>query len=171
MKLDNYIAQSIRAYPDLYRDITYEKSRVKVLDHLFLVIGNGLVWRQGQLIEENNPEKASYSSELSFEPNYFTKEIIIGTYNYSNIGEWEPYPIYKYSKIVNIPDNICSDWLTGAKEVHKHTVNFYLCQPEELIKKCSYMHKQPWNIIQKHLNEQCSWLTKIKDRFIELEQR
>lgn len=181
MRLDNYIAQSIRAYPDLYRDITYEKSRIKVLDHLFLVNGNGLVWQQGQLIDKNNPIKASYSSELTFESDYFTKEIIETItyphierevqYNLESKHKWNPYPICQYAKIVNIPDNICSDWLAGAKEIHKYTVAFYLCQPEELIKKWNYMHKQPWSVIQEHLNEQCSWLTKIKDRLIELERR
>lgn len=42
MKLDDYIASSIMAYPTLYCKNTYRKSRRAVLNQLFLVIGNGV---------------------------------------------------------------------------------------------------------------------------------
>lgn len=44
MKLEDYVKQSIVAYPILYLDKTYELSRLKVLNQIFLVLGNGMEW-------------------------------------------------------------------------------------------------------------------------------
>jgi hypothetical protein len=44
MKLEDNIAKSIKDYPSLFKDSNWEKSRIKVLDHLFLTIGNGFEW-------------------------------------------------------------------------------------------------------------------------------
>lgn len=52
MLLEDYIRQSIYTYPSLYKDKTYELSRLKVLDHIFLCIGTGLEWsKNGELCE------------------------------------------------------------------------------------------------------------------------
>lgn len=42
MKLKDYVFKSIREYPSLYKDVDYEKSKLKVLNHTFFVTGNGL---------------------------------------------------------------------------------------------------------------------------------
>jgi hypothetical protein len=51
MKLEDAIAKSIYNYPSLFKDSNWEKSRIKVLDHLFLTIGNGYEWYDGYLTE------------------------------------------------------------------------------------------------------------------------
>lgn len=52
MKLEDSIAKSIFKYPGLYKDANWEKSRRKVLSHLFLTAGNGLDWHDGFLTSE-----------------------------------------------------------------------------------------------------------------------
>jgi len=52
MLLEDYIRRVIYTYPSLYKDKTYELSRLKVLDHIFLCIGTGLEWnKNGELCE------------------------------------------------------------------------------------------------------------------------
>jgi hypothetical protein len=46
IKLDDHVRDAIYNYPTLYRGKDYETSRLKVLDHLFLVIGNGYEWEK-----------------------------------------------------------------------------------------------------------------------------
>ena len=42
MKVSDYISKSIQEYPSLYKDVDYEKSKLKVLCQAFFTIGNGL---------------------------------------------------------------------------------------------------------------------------------
>ncbi len=42
MRLEAYIRKIIFTYPSLFKDVNYEKSRIKVLGHIFWTIGNGL---------------------------------------------------------------------------------------------------------------------------------
>lgn len=42
MKIKDFISKSIQEYPLLYKDVDYEKSKLKVLDHVFFSYGNGL---------------------------------------------------------------------------------------------------------------------------------
>ena len=51
MKLSDQISKSIYEYPSLFKDVDMQKSRIKVLDQLFLVIGNGYEWTDGYLAE------------------------------------------------------------------------------------------------------------------------
>jgi len=52
MKLKDYVDNSILYYPSLYRAHNYEDSRLLVLDHIFLTIGNGLEWHKDGFITE-----------------------------------------------------------------------------------------------------------------------
>ena len=51
--LEGHIRWAVWNYPALYRRESYEASRMGVLDHLFLVIGNGYEWdvRRGILVD------------------------------------------------------------------------------------------------------------------------
>ena len=49
MTLDDTVAKSIHDYPTLFKDTNWEKSRIKVLDHLFFTAGNGYHWFDGYL--------------------------------------------------------------------------------------------------------------------------
>jgi hypothetical protein len=42
MKIEHFIAKTIMEYPTLYKSEDYEQSKLKVLDDIFFVIGNGL---------------------------------------------------------------------------------------------------------------------------------
>lgn len=44
MKLKDYVLQSVYNYPSLYLCENYEESRLLVLHHIFLVLGNGMEW-------------------------------------------------------------------------------------------------------------------------------
>lgn len=77
MKVCDYISKSIQEYPSLYKDIDYEKSKTKVMDHVFFTIGNGLELGNGYV----------------FDPKYKRSK-----------GEWEvvdpkPYGIEKYPRL------------------------------------------------------------------------
>ncbi len=155
MKLDLYVAKSIRDFPTLFRDVIYEKSRIKVLDQLFLVNGNGLEWKNGTLEDryKMTPKMAKRHAEelgeeyipksrvrsTKFEPDYFTKPILVTrklytdengvvktyTRNQESTYAWIPYSICQYAKIVNIPKNVQKDWLEGAIEIYQRTVEFW----------------------------------------------
>lgn len=56
MTLDDTIRKCIFEYPSLYKDVSMQKSRIKVLDHLFLVIGNGFEWHDGYLYATSNED-------------------------------------------------------------------------------------------------------------------
>lgn len=55
MKLEDYVRKSIWEYPSLYKDVDYEKSRLKVLNQVFFVLGNAL-----ELAEPKDPKKGGY---------------------------------------------------------------------------------------------------------------
>lgn len=87
MKIKDYIAQSIRQYPSLYKDVDYEKSKLKVLDHIFFTNGNGL-----EMAHTFDPKRGGYIVD----PTYIEKK-----------GEWiraydEPYGM---EKCKDLPDN------------------------------------------------------------------
>lgn len=78
MKLDHAIAKNIKLYPSLFRCYTYELSRQLVLEHFFIVNGNGYEWHDGYLTDNyENPKP--YGEEFFgplFESDYWTKPII-----------------------------------------------------------------------------------------------
>ena len=55
MKIADYISKSIQEYPLMYKDVDYEKSKLKVLNHIFFTNGNGL-----EMAETENPEDGGY---------------------------------------------------------------------------------------------------------------
>lgn len=58
MKIKDFISKSIQEYPSLYKDVDYEKSKLKVLNHVFFVYGNGL-----ELADTGNPDNCGYVVE------------------------------------------------------------------------------------------------------------
>lgn len=137
MRLNDVIVESILQYPLLYRDVSYEKSKIKVLDHLFLTVGNGYSWSHGVLAGHSEPSSGELYPEgaAAFEEGYFTKPLLITeeivpglsvTYDQCNTYPWVPYPISaKYSRIMQIPDDVQEDWLAGAVEILRQLEEFY----------------------------------------------
>lgn len=175
MKLSNQVAQSIRAYPILYRDVTYEKSRLKVLNHLFLAVGNGFGWVKGELVEfRPEPKTKKVSVRRTFPPTYFTDSLMV---DFRDLGErdtfsreaWHPYDLCEYSRLFTIPDDVQDDWLSGALEAHGATEEFYSRPFEDLV-GVFYERRRPTTSdqIQEHLQryipEQKRWLKVMGER-------
>jgi len=81
MKLENSIKWSIYNYPTLYRDNTYEKSRIPVLCQYFLTIGNGLEWHPDGFLSNcsysENGVKYVYEELEELPQGFFEKELFI----------------------------------------------------------------------------------------------
>jgi hypothetical protein len=58
MKIADYISKQIQEHPSLYKDVDYEKSKLKVLNHTFFTIGNGL-----HTAYTEKPEEGGYITE------------------------------------------------------------------------------------------------------------
>lgn len=165
MNLKDSVINSMREYPSI------SGNKLDVYDHLFLTIGNGYDWVNGELIEPSNEKPNVISIEDAID-NLFNDEyridlttdrmfFYIGELNKDekvvkeslqydlkryaqnvktiinaeklvnqSLFEIEPiisleglepecilYPLSKYSKIMNIPDDIKPDWLDGIKEL------------------------------------------------------
>jgi hypothetical protein len=171
MNLKNSVINSMREYPSISGNKLY------VYDHLFLTIGNGYDWVNGELIEPSNekPNVISieeaidklfnnesridlttdrmffYIGELNEGEKVVKKSLQYDLVRYAqdvktivnaekavnqSLFEIEPiisldglepecflYPLSKYSKIMNIPDDIKPDWLDGIKELMDYLLN------------------------------------------------
>ena len=85
MRIADYISKSIQEYPLMYKDVDYEKSKLKVLNHIFFTIGNGL-----EMAETDNPEDGGY--------------VVHPKHKKDKFGDWKrindkPYASVKYKKI------------------------------------------------------------------------
>ena len=69
MKIKDFISKSIQTYPSLYKSENYEKSKLKVLDHIFFTIGNGL-----ELAWTENPIDGGFVVEPKSKKNKKTDE-------------------------------------------------------------------------------------------------
>jgi hypothetical protein len=85
MKLADHVRKSILEYPTLYKSDTYERSRLSVLNHLFLVIGNGYEWAYTM-----DPARGGY---LTDHPNYYKRGDKEGDRKYD-----KPYGVEKYDR-------------------------------------------------------------------------
>lgn len=77
--LQKLIDQSIMEYPSLYKTPTYAASRMNVLLHLFLTIGNGFEWVNSRLVEKSSkrrrPNQHPYKTFKTIPPNYFEMDL------------------------------------------------------------------------------------------------
>ncbi len=75
MKLKDHINQAIKRYPMLFKAENYKISEMLVLDHLFLVIGNGYEWHDGYLCEDDKPKPYGEKKFKSLPKGFFKKRI------------------------------------------------------------------------------------------------
>ena len=77
MLLEHFVNYSIYNYPTLYRSKNYSASRLKVLDHLFFVIGNGYEWKpEGYLCDHAKKDQTLESlPEGFFEKNLYDIDV------------------------------------------------------------------------------------------------
>lgn len=86
MKIKDYISKTIQKYPLLYKDVDYEKSKLKVLCNIFFTNGNGL-----EIADTENTKEGGYIVEPKYKRDKET-------------GDWirkkdKPYGKEKYRSI------------------------------------------------------------------------
>jgi len=180
VNLDRYISQQIRQWPLLFRDVDYEKSRTKVLDHLFLTIGNGYEWAEDGTMVAHYEESDPASDLLEFEEDFFTRPMlqphewggVTTEIDQRSDHPWVPYSICKFSKIVTIPNNVRPDWLAAAREIYSKTVEFW-SQPTEVLLEVLSEHRleireDVERFLDREIAQQKEWLEKIAARLQEL---
>jgi len=145
LKFEQTVQHYFDTMPKLFQ------TRVQVLEHLFVVIGNGYDWIDGQLVYD------SYyinEDEIVLKSGYKAKQNIIkDDYNFvwntmNKDIESISYPLFDTSNLFTFTDDIKEDWLEGVREtvilllqreVDKTRFNDYL---NEMDKKTSTMLNQ-----------------------------
>lgn len=112
------------------KDIPFIKNALDVYDMLFCVNGNGFYWKDGELINDNIditfPIYDYVDCAVVDAFNDFTPKDTLLTYI---TYKFEFYPLCKYSKLCNFPDNIKPGWFEGIKkmveliETHTECIN------------------------------------------------
>ena len=145
MKVKDYISQSIQKFPSLFKDVDYEKSKLKVLEHVFFTIGNGL-----DLAETNIPKKGGYVVEAKHKTerktgNYVrVKDRPYGKETYDSLpvnyfddkshsrfmSPFSPYPFSKgYSLVCDVFYNddafLQDDWMEECVILCKRTLEYF----------------------------------------------
>lgn len=114
------LKRMVENYPSLFR------TRFDILNHLFLVIGNGYKWRNGQLVDVCGDD--DLEPDLRQWPKWIKKEIL-KSWNYQwgvrdclrekkTFDEVGFYPMCEYSKLATIPKDIQDDWHELALEAY-----------------------------------------------------
>jgi hypothetical protein len=110
MKIKDFISKSIQEYPLLYKDVDYEKSKLKVLDQLFFVSGNGMEWA-----DTKNPNEGGYLCKPKFK---FDKK----SNTWVKLKD-KPYGKERYKKIPNDYFQHCVFYASGHPFVTMRTDN------------------------------------------------
>ena len=98
MKLKHNIRKSIRNYPLLYKAENYKKSEIAVLEHLFLVIGNGYEWFDGYLTKDyESPLPYGKQTARPLKKGFFKSKI----YSYRRMSK-SVYEIFLKNKIAKL---------------------------------------------------------------------
>lgn len=145
------IIRSLCFYPSLY------KSKSEVLGHLFLAIGNGYEWENGYITNLSNPDRYSVDyyikkglANLKDFPDVYKKntylmkcfkfnienvEFIADSCNYDKPIRYKISE--KYSKIMNIPENVNELWLLECFEFvkwmkHYFAMDSFGCKPDKV---------------------------------------
>ena len=95
MKVSDFISQNIQEYPTLYKDVDYEKSKLKVLNHVFFTIGNGMV-----MAETVNPENDGYVVEPKYKRDKTTGDWTRIKDKSYGVAKYKPIPKDYFESIV-----------------------------------------------------------------------
>lgn len=143
---------SIKTYPGLYKDVDYEKSKMKVLDHVFFTIGNGLEMAQTAKPEEGGYVVDPVVSEIDGEWKrrndmpYGQRTVEPLSKNYFDSPaksdyHFHPYPFSKnYSIACNVYYDgvfLQEDWMKELILLCKRTLEFFE-DPEQYKHDCYY---------------------------------
>ncbi len=178
MNINQTIIRSILKHPLLYKDVNFELSRDKVLNHLFFTNGNGFDWCNGELVDVFEGDK---HEPMQIPENYFSTPIMSTEKDESALfkkfreqdGEaYKPheicskealtiYPICQYAAIMNLPKDLKLDWLEAGEDAcylaldyftnpYKHCRDHYIKQ---------WMVRREYDKIKAFLKEQVHFIS------------
>lgn len=112
--------------------------RAQVLDYLFLTIGTGFEWEDGELVsgieDSRTPEEKAETEAILKESSDKAREYYT-THPYRSWYDW-----CRYSHIGNIPDDIKPDWAALAIEF----LELYIADPGGRMRKSTRMVDGKW---------------------------
>jgi len=141
MSINKAIADAIRAYPTLYQ------CRTDVLHQWFCVIGNGMSWKNGRLVNNYLENPRSLQEIIEFKTEFLRNSESVNetvdaetrakiakiaselTYTYDNADDlalvsWcsdfpadSIYPLCEYSKMNTVPDDVDPEYLAAVREM------------------------------------------------------
>jgi len=162
MKVSDYIAESIMEWPSLFKSMDYDQSKLKVLNQIFFVIGNGLDFAQtgdektgGYVVSPRHRKKNGRYIRIKDKPygvethsclpeGYFETKIY-ETRDYGIVEQcarygFSPYPFSKdYSLACKVYYNdvkLQPDWMEELVILCKETLRFF--NSEEDVKGYTY---------------------------------
>jgi hypothetical protein len=171
MNLEQHINYCIVTYPTLYKDVNHKKSRLKVLNHIFMVTGTEYEWHPDGFLA---PYDGSYNIfKLQKElPKDFYQDFALAEFDFT------PYPIGIYCPLLEMIEgktnslhidnfeikSFKSDWIKGAVDIAKEAVAYYNGPLSQHKNHCYYSANEPerWN---KFCQEQIKILTKFIKKF------
>lgn len=157
MTVKQTLKSCILLYPTIF------KNKWDVYHHLFIVNGNGYAWKKGELVssEKDAIPTIEEAIEKHFEFHLGNRKLIESPLIWSvkackdNILltlQWEKrmkdftcdrkkiYPICEFSKLLNIPKNISTDWRNACNEM----ISWLVGNPELLsADDLNYINKLP----------------------------
>lgn len=183
MNVEQRITRSILRYPLLYKDVDFEHSRNKVLNHLFFTNGNGMAWIDGEIGYEDVEEA---KENVIIPEDYFITPIWSREEDEPDfMNEWRKkdgkayrpheicskhsvtmYPLCKYALILHIPDDVRPDWLEAARDAvvmgldyfsdpYKHGRDTYVRE---------WMQSRQYDKIKEYLKTQIAYLSVASSR-------
>lgn len=108
MTVHNYIVDSLINLPSLYKDVDWEKSKMKILNHVFLVIGNGVeiaiskngsqgyftkpnFYKKGETHIRKLDKNYNNKSNLKLPKNFFDRKVYYVSCTYEKLGSRDKY--------------------------------------------------------------------------------
>lgn len=189
MKLEHYISNTIKQWPDLYVRGSYSNSRLAVLNNLFFVIGTENEWCKGGFlaahIRGRTGDKRNFRifrEDAKFEDGFFDK------YNAKNASYLSllgldrtiisPYPVGEYSAISEMIEGrtnslhiknfeltkILPDWIDGAREIVEYAIGYY--KDESMFKyHCYYPKDSNFTIWNDYVAKQNDYFARFLNKF------
>ena len=136
MPIESIIKTQAYAYPRLYCDTNVHKTKIKVLDEMFLSTCSSFLWdKDGGMY--NNDLKGFLSEDFVFDDDWVKENE-----PKRRKKKWMPSPINEKSNITSIPNNVQEEFLEAAFLIAKESFNYlknedlsdyYLSVPKDVV--------------------------------------
>ena len=115
MLLSQTVNRLIIYYPSLFKAGNFEDSRILVLSHLFLTLGNGYSWsKHGYLREVNRKPELCYNSSIP--PKFFLPDDFFDTPAQCDF-HFDPYPACESAAFKEFLTKFCPEMFTNGVEL------------------------------------------------------